>query len=113
MSISRSATDASVLDVNEILKVELNNDNVQSFKTRWDEQLDEQFLGHLYYRQPQQSQQQTNCFLRQEKVRQERRTSRLPSPTKYACDFWHARTRVHPFIKLGIACAGINVNFSK
>ena len=28
-------TNESVLDLNEILKVELKNDNVQSFNTRW------------------------------------------------------------------------------
>ena len=31
-----SDTDESVLDVHEILKVELKNDTVQSFNTRWD-----------------------------------------------------------------------------
>ena len=33
----RSDTDDSVLDLNEILKVEFKNDNTQSFSTRWDE----------------------------------------------------------------------------
>ena len=38
MNISRSATQTNpVLDLNEFLKVELKNDNVQSFNTRWDE----------------------------------------------------------------------------
>ena len=32
-----SHTDESVLDLNETLKVELKDDNVQSFNTRWDE----------------------------------------------------------------------------
>ena len=38
MSLSRSATQTtkSVLDFEEILKVELKNDIVQSFNTRWD-----------------------------------------------------------------------------
>ena len=31
-----SDTDESVLDLNEMLKVELENDNVHSFDTRWD-----------------------------------------------------------------------------
>ena len=32
-----SDTDESVLDLNEISKVELKNDSMQSFSTRWDE----------------------------------------------------------------------------
>ena len=32
-----SDADESILDFNEVLKVELKNDNVQLFKTRWDE----------------------------------------------------------------------------
>ena len=56
-----SDTDGSVLDLNENLKVELKNDNVQSFNTRWNEsiiamkeQLDDKILQNLYYRQLQQ-----------------------------------------------------------
>ena len=37
MSTSRSATDGSVLDVKELLKIELKTDNIQSFNTRWHE----------------------------------------------------------------------------
>ena len=32
-----SDTDESVLDLNEVLKVGLKNDNVQWFNTRWDD----------------------------------------------------------------------------
>ena len=42
----------SVLSFNEILKVELKNDNVQSFSTRWDETKEN--LEHLYWCQLQQ-----------------------------------------------------------
>ena len=59
-----SDTDESFLDLNEILKVELKNDNVQLFHTRWDEtiiatkkQPDDDMLGHLCYRQLQLSEQ--------------------------------------------------------
>ena len=52
-----SDTDDSVLDLNEILKVELKNDNVQSFSTRWDEtiiamkkQPDEEVLHFFLFR---------------------------------------------------------------
>ena len=62
MSISRSRdTDESVLDLNENLRVELKNDNVQSFNTRWDEtiiatkkQPEKGILDNLFYRQFQQ-----------------------------------------------------------
>ena len=57
-------TDESVLDVNEICKVEMKNDNVQSFNTRWDEtiivmkkQPDGEILENLFYRHFQQSEQ--------------------------------------------------------
>ena len=47
-----SDKDESVLDLNGILKVELKNDNVQSFNARWDEtmiamkkQPDDEILG--------------------------------------------------------------------
>ena len=53
-----SDKDESVLDLNEILKVELKNDNVQSFNSRWDEtiiamkkQPDYEILKNLLYRQ--------------------------------------------------------------
>ena len=48
-------TDDSVLDLNEILKVELQNDNIQSSTTRWDEtmiamkmQFDEEILEFFF-----------------------------------------------------------------
>ena len=51
-------TDESVLDLNEILKLDLKNDNVQSFNTQWDEtiiamkkQPDNEMLDILFYRQ--------------------------------------------------------------
>ena len=54
-------TDESVMDFNEIWKVESKNDNVQSFNTRWDattigtkKQPDEVILVNLYHRQLQQ-----------------------------------------------------------
>ena len=52
-----SDTDESVLDFNEILKVEMKTYNVQSIKTRWDEtkiamkrQPDEEILENLHCR---------------------------------------------------------------
>ena len=58
-----SDEDESVLDFDEILKVELKNDNVQPFNARWDEtiiamktQLDDEML-EKYQRQLQQSEQ--------------------------------------------------------
>ena len=57
-------TDESVLDLNEILKVELKNDCVQSFNTRWDETIitmkkhpDDASLENVYCRPLQQSEQ--------------------------------------------------------
>ena len=57
-------TDESVLDFKETLKVELKNDSVQSFNTRWNEtviamkkQPGEDILENIYYRQLQQSEQ--------------------------------------------------------
>ena len=57
-------TDESVLDLNVILQVELKNDNVLSFNTRWNEtiismkkQPDEEILENLNYRQLQKSEQ--------------------------------------------------------
>ena len=54
----------SVLDLNEIAKVDLENDSIQSFNTRWDEtiivmkkQSDEEVLEILFYRQLQQPEQ--------------------------------------------------------
>ena len=51
-----SDTNESVLDLDEILKVELENDNLQPFNTRWDEtiivmkkQPDEEILDNLNY----------------------------------------------------------------
>ena len=48
-------TDNSELDLNEILKVELKNDNIQSSNTRWDEtmiamkmQFDEEILEFFF-----------------------------------------------------------------
>ena len=55
-----SDTDESVLDLDEILKVELKNNNVQSFTVRWDVTLiamKKEILDNLYYRQLQQSEQ--------------------------------------------------------
>ena len=60
-----SDTDESVLDLNELLKVELKNDNVQSFNTRWEQTIiamkkqpdDEIVENFLNYRQLQQSRQ--------------------------------------------------------
>ena len=53
-----SDIDESVSDLNEILKVELKNDSVQSFSTRWDDTIvaikkhpDDQNLGNVDYRQ--------------------------------------------------------------
>ena len=50
-----SDTDESVLDFNEILKVELKNYNVHSFNTRWEEpiiamkrQPDEEILDNFF-----------------------------------------------------------------
>ena len=61
-SLKVSDTDESVLDLNEILKVEMKNDNMQPFSTRWDEtiiammkQPDVEILGNLYHHQLQQS----------------------------------------------------------
>ena len=55
-------TDASVLDFNGILKVDLQIDNIQSFNTRWDETViamnkvpDGEMLDNLFYRPLQQS----------------------------------------------------------
>ena len=59
-----SDTDASFLDPSEILKVELKNDNVQSFNTRWSEtntamkkQPDDDNLETFYHCQRRQSEQ--------------------------------------------------------
>ena len=59
-----SDTDESVLDLGSIMKVELKNDNVQSFNSRSDEtmlpmkkQPDEEILGNVLYRQLQESEQ--------------------------------------------------------
>ena len=59
-----SDADESFLDLNENSKVELENDNVQSFNTRWNEtiiamqkQPDDEMLGILCYRQLEQSEQ--------------------------------------------------------
>ena len=59
-----SDTDESVLDLGSIMKVELKNDNVQSFNLRSDEtmlpmkkQPDEEILGNVLYRQLQESEQ--------------------------------------------------------
>ena len=59
-----SDADESVLDLNENLKVELKNVNVQSFSTRWDETIiaikkppDEEILDDSNSRQLQQSEQ--------------------------------------------------------
>ena len=57
-----SDTDESVLDLNEILKVDLKSENIQPLNTRWDEtmisiqlQPDEEMLENLFYRQLQHS----------------------------------------------------------
>ena len=59
------STDVSVLDLNDIVKVELKNDNVQRFNTGWNETIiamnkepDEEILDKTCYRQLQQSEQQ-------------------------------------------------------
>ena len=56
--------DESVVDLNAILKVDLKNENVKSFNTRWDatliarkKQHDNEIQDYLYYRQLQQSEQ--------------------------------------------------------
>ena len=61
---SKVSKGESVLDLDEILKVELKNNNEQSFNTRWDEtiiamkkQSDNESLKNLLYRQLQQSEQ--------------------------------------------------------
>ena len=64
-SFKVSDADESVLDHNEILMVELKNDNVQSFNTRWNEtiiamkkQTYEEILETILFRQLQLSDQQ-------------------------------------------------------
>ena len=59
-----SDTDESVLDLNEILKVEMKNDNAQSFNTRWEETViamkydpDDEIWDFVYHRQLQLSEQ--------------------------------------------------------
>ena len=53
-----SDADGAVLDLSDLLKIEIRNDNMQSFVTRWDEtvialtkQPDDEALANLYFRQ--------------------------------------------------------------
>ena len=59
-----SDTDESVLDLNDILKVEFKTDNIQSFNARWDENIiaieeqpGDEILENFCYRQLQQAEQ--------------------------------------------------------
>ena len=59
-----SDTDESVLDLNDILKVEFKTDNIQSFNARWDENIfaieeqpGDEILDNFCHRQLQQSEQ--------------------------------------------------------
>ena len=59
-----SDTDESVLDLNDILKVEFKTDNIQSFNARWDENIiaiekqpGDEILDNFCHRQVQQAEQ--------------------------------------------------------